>query len=510
MWPRHTGDFGFYRAYVGKDGNPADYSKDNVPYKPKHHLKINAKGVQDGDYIMVIGYPGRTNRYRTAKEVAFTFTKSYPLTKELMGSIVKTIESVTEPDSDARIKYQSLIAGLNNYEKNRGSMIESYHKGTTQQRKDALDKALRKWVNSNHKRKAKYGKAIQELDALVEKAQQHYQRDAILGYSGIASMLSSASRLYRLALEKQKPDMEREAGYQERDWDRIKQSLQRINRRFDANVEKAILMNLMTRYAKLPQSERIAAIDKFFGIGKQFDAKKLKQKLDSMYAETKLSDEKTRLAWMDKSPEDFKKSKDPFIQYAVQTYDARKKLEEESKELSGQLAAVRPKYMEAIIAYNKARGLPIYADANSTLRITYGNVKGYMPKDGLFAVPFTTLRGLLEKETGEEPFNSPSAVLQAIKEKRYGKYYDKKLDSVPVNYLGTLDITGGNSGSPTLNDKAEFVGLVFDGVYESIIGDWDYDPELNRSITVDSRYMLWIMEEIDGADNLIKEMDIVR
>ena len=510
MWPRHTGDYAFYRAYVGKDGKPADFSEDNVPYRPKHHLKVSAKSVEDGDYIMVLGYPGRTNRYRTANEVKNTFTENYPLTKELMGSLIDTIKSNSDEGSDERLNYASLIAGLANYEKNRGSMMESYHKGTTQQRKDQLTKELRKWVNKKSSRKNKYGKAISELDALVAESHSTFKRDTILGYAGISSMMSSASRLYRLALEKEKPNMERESGYQERDMNRFSQSMKRISRRYVAKVDQAILMNLLTRYAQLPAKERVQDLDRFFSIDDGFSEARLAKKLDKMYADTKLGDEAVRLAWMEKSVADFEKSNDPFIQYAVKTYKARKVLEDKSKDHSGKLNAVRPKYMEAIIAYNKSKNLPIYADANSTLRVTYGNVKGYSPKDGMYAVPFTTLDGLLQKETGEEPFNSPKSLLDTIKKKDYGSYYKKDINSVPVNFLGTLDITGGNSGSPTLNDKAELVGLVFDGVYESIIGDWDYDPVLNRSIHVDSRYMLWVMEKVDGAHNLIEEMDIVR
>ena len=152
---------------------------------------------------------------------------------------------------------------------------------------------------------------------------------------------------------------------------------------------------------------------------------------------------------------------------------------------------------------------PVYADANSTLRVTYGNVKGYSPKDGLYATPFTTLEGIAAKHTGEEPFNSPQNQLNLIKSKKYGDYLDKDLGSVQVNFLTTLDVTGGNSGSPTLNANAEFVGLIFDGVYESIIADWDYNDDLNRSIHVSSAYMLWVMEHVDNAHNLIKEMEIV-
>jgi hypothetical protein len=165
--------------------------------------------------------------------------------------------------------------------------------------------------------------------------------------------------------------------------------------------------------------------------------------------------------------------------------------------------------MEAIIAFNRDQGVPIYADANSSLRVAVGHVKGYSPKDGLLAEPFTRLEGILAKNTGLEPFDSPQEQLELIQEKRYGDFYLKSIDSVPVNFLSTLDSTGGNSGSPTLNGRAELVGLLFDGVYESIIADWGYDPTTNRSIQVDSRYMLWVMKYLDKADRLLNEMDLV-
>lgn len=389
-------------------------------------------------------------------------------------------------------------------------MMESYNKGTTQQRKDQLEKSLRTWINESNSRKKKYDNAMTELDKLVKQSHHSFKRDTILSYADISSMMSSASRLYRLALENQKPDIERESGYQERDLNRFKQSMKRIDRRFDAKVDQAILMNLLTRYAQLPMDERVSDIDAFFKLDDGFSENRLDKQLSEMYAKTKLGTEAVRLEWMDKSVEEFLASDDPFIQYAVATYQARKQLEDESKDLSGNLNAVRSKYMEAIIAYNKAKNNPIYADANGTLRITYGNVKGYSPKDGITAMPFTTLEGIVAKHTGVDPFDSPQKQLDLIAKKHYGKYLKSDLGSVPVNFLGTLDITGGNSGSPTLNARAELVGLVFDGVYESIIGDWDYDKQLNRSISVDSRYILWVMEYVDGATNLINEMEIIR
>ncbi|GGP66243.1 dipeptidyl peptidase S46 family protein [Shewanella algicola] len=510
MWPRHTGDFSFYRAYVSKDGKPADFSKDNVPYEPKSFLKVSAKGVSDGDFVMVAGYPGRTNRYRTADEVNNQFNWSYPHAKELQETMIDIIKDTAPEGSDERIKYESLIAGLANYAKNFTSMIEFYGKSTMLADRQKVESDLASWISKDDKRQQHYGDTLANLEKLVAKSQQNQERDILLGYIGYTTMVTTARSLYRLANEKTLADMAREPGYQDRDMTNFTSSMERIDRRYAASVDKALLADLLTRYAALPSEQRIASLDKAFGITDKFDPKALVKTLDKMYAKTKLDDKDTRLAWMNKSVADFKASNDPFIQFAVQTYDADMALEKAEKQLSGDLMKVRPQYMDAIIAYNRELGKPVYADANSSLRVTVGNVKGYSPQDGLQAVPFTRLEGLLAKDTGADPFDAPAKQLELIKQKQYGDYYVKAIDSVPVNFLSTLDTTGGNSGSPTLNGRAELVGLLFDGVYESIIGDWGYDAQSNRSIQVDSRYMLWVMKYLDNADNLLAEMDIAK
>ena len=513
MWPRHTGDYGFYRAYVGKDGQPADYSEDNIPYQPKHHLKVNKSSVDDGDYIMVLGYPGRTNRYRTTYEVENQFTWVYPQAKAYREEVIELIHQHSEVGSEARIKYESTLAGLANYAKNYGSMIHSYNKGSFYTRKQTLETNLTKWLNSDAKRKAQYGEALAGLNKLLKMDNEQQARDLILGYLRYSKMLTTANKLHRLAVEKQKPNIDRKSGYQERDIARFEQSMKAVNRRFDATIDQESIVAMLTHYVALPKAERVSSIDKFFGLSNtttiNFNEKKLRKQLTRMYKSTKLNSQEQRLAWMNKEVSDFEKSHDPFIQLAVTSFKERKVIEDKSNELAGNIQAYRPKYMQALIAYFNDNNLPVYADANSTLRITYGNVKGYSPQDGLTATPYTTLEGIVAKDTGIAPFDAPKKQLELINNKHYGEYAKKSLGSVPVNYLGTLDITGGNSGSPTLNDKAEFVGLVFDGVYESIIGDWDYDTKLNRSIHVDIRYMLWVMEHVDGATNLIEEMDIV-
>ncbi|QTH65114.1 S46 family peptidase [Psychrosphaera ytuae] len=511
MWPRHTGDWSFYRAYVGKDGKPADYSEDNVPFKPDAFLKVNANGVDEGDYVMVLGYPGRTNRYRTDVEVENQFTNVYPRSKRLQEEYIDVIKANSEEGSDARIKYAGTIAGLANYAKNYGSMIESYNKGDMLERKRQLNNDLKAWINADKNRKAKYGKALDTLNALILESQKDQEADTLLGLVSRGSMMRVASNLYRLAHEKQKPNVERRRGFQDRDMRRFEQGMKVLNKRFDEQVDKALFLHFVKEYMTLPAEKRNETFDVYFGLDQGLDMKALEDKINKMYAETELTTAEARLAWMEKSVEDFEKSDDPFIQYAVTMYDVAMAKEEQDKALSGKLQQARPAYMEAMIAFKKSRGEAVYADANSSLRITYGNVKGYSPQDGLYATPFTSLEGMLAKYIpGDDEFDLFPNIREAIAAKKYGPYKNEKLGSVPVNYLSTLDITGGNSGSATLNDKGEFVGLVFDGVYESIIGDWDYDPKLNRAIHTSVPFMLWTMEYIDGAQNIIDEMTIVK
>lgn len=509
MWPRHTGDFAFYRAYVGKDGKPAEYSKDNVPFASDSFLSVSAKGVQEGDFVMVTGYPGRTNRYRIATEVDYVFNTAYPLARKHNSKYVELIEENAPEGSQARIAYESTIAGYNNYIKNYGSMIESFQKGSMYTRKQQFEKDLAAWINADSKRKAKYGSVLSDLSKLVAESQAHNQRDRMLGYVHRSQMISTARMLYRLAVEKQKPDAERERGYQERDLPKIKARLNRMSRRYDETVDKAILLHFLELYAALPQSERLVEVDKAFNLTNGFNKAKQKALLDDMYANSKLADEKARLWMAELEFSQINASADPFIQYAKAIFTVMKQIEDQDKEIAGKQQAARPALMEAIIAYNKSLNKPVYADANSTLRVTYGTVGGYSPQDGLVATPFTSLEGLLAKNTGVEPFNSPEKQNELIKQKLYGDYTGG-MNTVPVNFLSNVDTTGGNSGSPTLNGKAELVGLLFDGVYESIIGDWDYDANLNRSIHVDSRYMLWVMDKVDNAQNLLKEMKIVK
>ena len=509
QWPRHTGDFAFYRAYVAPDGSAADYSEDNVPYAPEHHLKVSAAGLDDGDFVMAAGYPGSTSRYARLDEVETTFDWRYPLNVTLYNDWIDTIEAAAPQGSDARVKYEARLAGLNNVEKNLRGQIEGARRVGLVDRRRAREEQLAAWIAADPAR-AGYGTAIAQLDALTEEATAASKANLWYNLANQSQLLSTAKRLYRLAKERELPDAERTPGFQERDMTFFRQGLQALDRRFDPAVDKAEWLMLMGRYLDQPANVRVAAFDDALSLPADADRATVSQKLDSYYAQTSLDEAATRLALLEATPEQIEASDDPFLKLAVALYDYDRELEAIGDAREGRSLLLRPQYMEAITAWQRDNGEVTYPDANSTLRVTYGKVLGGSPRDGLMYTPFTTLEGITEKDTGEDPFNAPARQLQAIAAKDYGPYELDSIGSVPVNFLSDLDSTGGNSGSATLNAKGELVGLLFDGTFESVNSDWDFDPRTTRTIHVDTRYMLWVMDKVDGAEALIEEMNVVR
>lgn len=505
LWPRHTGDFAFYRAYVAPDGSAADYADENIPYRPDHVLKVSAAGLDDGDFVMAAGYPGSTQRYTRLAQVKQTFDWLYPTFEQLLENWIATIETAAPEGSDARIKYESRLAGLNNFMKNLGGQIEGARRVGLVDRRAAREAALNDWIAHTPNR-SEYADAIAALDALSEESAAAAKRDFAYNNATRPQLLGAAQQLYRLSLERQKPDDAREPGFQERDMTLFAEGMKRIDRRFDPAVDKAEWALFLEDYLAQPVSQRVAAFDEALGLDGEFTP----TMLDKFYAETTLTDADTRLALMNAEPNAFETSDDPFVKLAVALHDTEMRIEEEGKTRAGKRSSLQPKYMEAIIDWQEAQGYAAYPDANSTLRITYGNVLGGSPKDGLIYEPFTRLEGITEKDTGEEPFNAPKKQLELIAEQDYGQYALRSLGTVPVNFLSDLDSTGGNSGSATLNARGELVGLLFDGTIESVNSDWDFDPRTTRTIHVDTRYMLWVMEKLDGATRLIEEMNIAR
>ena len=508
QWPRHTGDFAFYRAYVSPEGKSSDYNKQNVPYQPQYNLKVSSEGLDDGDFVMVAGYPGNTSRYTRLAQVKNTFEWQYSTWQSLLDDWIQAIKGSSKPGSDARIKYESRLASLNNLNKNLGGQIEGARRVDLIERRATREEGLNKWIAAKAPNKG-YAEAIEKLDALSVETAMATRSNYWYNNATRPQLLGIAQRLYRLSHERMKPNSERESGYQERNMDRMKQSMTAMGRRYETAVDKAEWMVFLKGYMTQPASERVSALDDALGLYDSISVDALSAKLDNYYAATQLDKLDKRLSLMEATPEELEANSDPFMRLAVALYDHELAMEAASKDRAGHRAALQPKYMEAIMAWQKDQGLTAYPDANSTLRVTYGNVLGGSPRDGMRYDPFTTLEGITEKDTGENPFNSPQSQIDLIMAKNYGRYELESIKSVPVNFLTDLDSTGGNSGSATLNARGELVGLLFDGTIESVNSDWDFDPRTTRSIHVDSRYMLWVMEKVDKANNLLEEMNIL-
>ncbi|HET7656589.1 MAG TPA: S46 family peptidase, partial [Luteimonas sp.] len=302
----------------------------------------------------------------------------------------------------------------------------------------------------------------------------------------------------------------RESGYQARDAARLEGRMKSMERRYDAKVDQALMKLRIERYlAQVPAESRVPELDAWLGIAATDKAvPDLDAKLDALYAGSRLGDEAKRLELLKADRAAIEASDDPALRFAVQVMPALLRLEDEGEARAGRISALRPQFMQAMIDFNASQGKPVYPDANSSLRITFGTVRGYSPRDAVQMMPFSTLQGIVEKDTGVEPFNAPKAQLDAIAAGKGAQYRMASLGDVPVNFLSDVDTTGGNSGSPTLNAKGELVGLLFDGNYESLSADWIFNPDLTRSIHVDTRYMRWVMDEVDHAERLLEEMGL--
>ncbi|GGA68355.1 peptidase S46 [Neiella marina] len=532
-YPRHTADFTFVRGYVGKDGKPAEYSEDNVPYQPKSFLKVNASGVKLGDGVLVAGYPGRTSRYKLADEVNYSANWYYPTLLDTYYMTLDTIAEATNGREAAEVKYASRVKSINNRLKKLLGLQDGFKATDIEGIKRAQEQQYLNWFGKEPSRQS-YTVAHQQLQALLTDAHAQQQRQFYYNYAINSDLLNAAIRLYRLAKENEKPDAEREMGYQQRDLPMLKARLQRLQTKFDPQVDQALWASYLATYVKQDAARHVADLDKALGLNSQISNAELKALVADIYDKTELADADTRVAWIGKATSDFEQSTDPLIQLAVALYDANMTIEAEQKEMAGRLAEVRPQYMEAVIAYNNAQGKPVYPDANSTLRVSYAQVDGYPAADGVYKTPFTSLRGLVAKHTGEKPFIATDKVLMAHQNKAYGDYYRGDLglaavtcgllsfgceataarplevNSVPVNFLSSADTTGGNSGSPVMNGKGELVGLNFDSTYESITKDWYFNGKITRAIHVDIRYVLWLMTEVDNAGYLLDEMTLVQ
>jgi hypothetical protein len=367
--------------------------------------------------------------------------------------------------------------------------------------------ALRSWIAADATRSKRYGGALEEIEALNGRKRATRERDVVMAWLTRSSTLfGQGGTIHRLAVEKRKRDAERKPGYQERDVPRISAASDRAQKTLEMASERALLARYLGQAGTLPREQRIRAIDDALGAtGESTLDAQVAKLVDRLIAGTKVGDASARRAMLAETPAQLEARGDAVLQLVAAMLPQQLASEREEDEIAGFMAVARPKYMEAMRAM---RGGMLYPDANGTLRVSFGVVEGYKPRDGVSYKPQTTVAGLLEKETGVNPFNSPKALLDAVREGRTNGYVDAELGTVPLDFLAMADTTGGSSGSPTLNRNGELCGLGFDGVYEAMAKDWVFDTELTRSIHVDSRYMLWVMDYVDHAHALMREMGV--
>jgi MYXO-CTERM domain-containing protein len=493
MWPRHTGDFTLLRAYVGPDGNPAAFSPDNVPYGPERHFELGTEGVGPGDFVGILGYPGRTERYLPGPEVERQLEQFLPARAALYGEWIEILERKGAADPVVRIKVASKLRGLQNRHKNALGMIDGILRNGILERRKAEDEALAAFVAEQGGAQGVHAGVLEGLRALSERRRETFERDYLVDNLGSgANLLPLAIDLVRRARERAKPDLERRTAYQDRGADKLWARQEGRLKDYDAGVDEALMGALLRRVEALPAERRLTTL-------RVVDIPKLLRT-------TKLTDATVVKALFDAAdPEALRGSRDPLLVLAHELVEAIEAREEQEDRERGELMVLGPRYFEMLRA---VRGGPVYPDANGTLRLSYATVQGYSPRDGLWATPQTVLAGQVAKHTGVEPFDLSAAVRDAAPRAPQTYWADPALGDVPVAFLANGDTTGGNSGSPVIDGQGRFIGLHFDRVWENIAGDYGWAATRSRNIIVDVRYLLWILDDVADAGALLEELGV--
>jgi len=499
MYPRHTGDFALLRAYTAKDGSSKEFNKDNVPYKSDSFLKVSAKGVKDGDFVMVVGYPGRTNRTITFNEIKWDLETGFHETVKFLKRGIELMEQNTNSSDGSMLKYRGLKSGYENYYKKISGQIDGANNFKLIESEKIKWRNFLDFVEKDASETDK--NYLSELLNLIDEDQQ---KSLARSYYGNSALISQAKRIYRNAVEREKIDAERKPGYQDRDQERIINRIKSLDYSFDPRVDRAIFEDRLIVYSGFDSSLRRATYSKLLRLDESKEI--ILSKVDEIYS-TDYQTSENFLQMFEMSLDELNDSQDPLIIFAKDTLDESLAYEKEFEETGAKRQLLKSKFIGLLKKYYESSGKQMYADANGTLRVTYGNVAGVSLKDGLIYEPFTRLEGIAQKHSGIKPFNASEKLLNLIEAKDYGKYFYKPINSVPVNFLSTLDITNGNSGSATINSKFELIGLAFDGMLETIIADYKYIPDA-RTISVDSRYLLWTLEKLDEAENILEELTI--
>lgn len=496
MWPRHTGDFSMFRIYAGKDNNPSDFSKDNVPFKPKKFLTISLKGVNQNDPAMIIGYPGRTNRFMTSYEVKETSEITNAVTILVRGVRQNILMTDMEADPKIRLQYSSKYAGSSNFWKKAIGMNETFAKLKVRERRSAEENTFTQWIAADPARVVKYGKALPDVKSAIE---GRATLQLILKYYTEAlNSIELTSAALRFGPQSQKAPVEDRSGRPT-----VVVTPSDFYKDYNAVTDKKVAKAMIAL-----MKEKIPA-DDLPGFYKTIDTDyqgNIDAYVEAIFSQSVfVSEEKLKAALAG----DLKKlEKDPAFLAANNISGALTKYNKELEQYRTLYAKGQKMYIAGILEMKA--GKAIYPDANSTMRMTFGKVMSYSPKDGVTYDFETTMDGIMQKEN---PKNWEFVVPAKLKELYYAKdfgQYAMKDGRMPVAFLTNNDITGGNSGSPVMNRKGELIGTAFDGNWESMSSDIIFEPSLQRCINVDIRYTLFIMDKFGRAGYLLKEMKISR
>ncbi len=500
MWPRHSGDFAFMRVYVSPDGVGRAYDPANVPYHPKRYLKISTHDLDPGDLTFILGYPGHTNRYRTSWTVDYNLRVSYPRTIARFDYVISLMDSLGAASPEAAIKVAGRIKGLSNYLKKTRGMQSAMEKAHFLEEKRQFEAELDRFIQSKRKTRKKYGSVLSDIAAHYADLEARDTRDQVLGLFGwLAGTLSStANSIVYTVMEREKPDEERDPNFSEKDVERQVDRLKYRYYSYYEPAERALLNWTLEQSQTLPEDKRIAPLDKLIA-----DQGSVTAAVDYLVSGTALADVEQARAWYQATSNELKAANDPMLNLAFALYPIHEEMRDWNEAWNAEMKTIRRAYVDAVQTYRQGQ---IYPDANGTLRFTYGYVEGYSPRDAVNYSSQTTLRGVIEKDTGEKPFNMPPVLRTLEESKDFGRWADPDLGDVPVAFTHQCDITNGNSGSPVLNAWGELIGIAFDLNYEALLADWRYDEALERTISVDIRYVLFVTEKVAGADYILKEL----
>ena len=498
MWPRHTGDFSMFRIYADANGEPADYSASNQPLKTKKFLKISIKGLKEGDYAMIMGFPGSTSRYLTVSEVKERMEAENEPRIRIRGARQDVLKEVMAASDKVRIQYASKYARSSNYWKNSIGMNKAIIDNDVLGTKAAQEAKFADFAKANNK--ADYAEVVNRIDGLVAKTSPlNYQFTCLteVFFSGI-EFGNVVLKSTRQALEEKNDSLVKA---QMSELTKVFEEIH--NKDYDHEVDRKVAKVLLPLYAEMVPAEQRPSIYQFIEEKYKGDYSRF---VDDMYNKSIFAN-KANLEKFMKKPTVKAIDNDLALMYCQSKYDKLNELGGQLKSMDDELALLHKTYIRGLGEMKLP--VPSYPDANFTLRLTYGNVKPYDPKDGVHFNYYTTTKGILEKENpNDREFVVPAKLKELIVKKDYGRYALPN-GEMPVCFLSTNDITGGNSGSPVLNAHGELIGCAFDGNWESLSGDINFDNKLQRCINLDIRYVLFILEKLGNCGHLINEMTIV-